>query len=40
MWFNLETAASKDTDVWREGKHLPPSDEHSSDTVRGRMEHS
>lgn len=40
MWFNLETAASKDTDVWREGKHLPPSDEHSSDTMRGRMEHS
>lgn len=40
MWFHLETAASKDTDVWREGKHLPRSDEHSSDSTRGTMEHS
>lgn len=40
MWFHLGAAASKDTDVWREGKHLPLSAEHSCDTTRGRMEHS
>lgn len=40
MWFHLETAACKDTDVRKGGEAPTPSDEHSSDSTRGRMEHS
>lgn len=40
MWFNLEKNSIRGTDLWREGKHPTPGDEHSSDPGRGRMEHS